>query len=501
MSAIAKTRPVDFHQYLGRTVAPRDFAGLVDIAAKEVAAKNFSVNLRLFWNHLWDTYEGFESTLQQKEIVKLAPAYNKLCEIWKPLEDYRLSLQKALARGTLPTIQPVEPKKEEGVQPSTIAETVIAHKREKVEEADHQTFWWDPFKFKEKSHPALWFADVTEIGFLAYEGGLRAAGIESVGIPAIDGLGLGFSILGGLFYILTGFIVIANAKRATKNNDALLKMRMWAMGVLYIGIGCIILLTELLKYVGLGGFFAANPWLLPALFFIPCIVNLMEVSKRLIPYAQGKDLVSRLNLQGALKILNSNDANWKEALLEHLKAFDLSKFDQGENMKQLLRAESRANNPREIMRKRAELLGQKMEDFQMEIGVRAGLEAFELMILLLKLKEGEEVNEEEIKNEIRERIQNLDAENTRWWRIQKLRFLQQAFVFCFFIATMTTTLGPYSHQVQEQTFGRIYLAMAVQRTIPTYLDAFCPFERNDTLVVNRADDESVFKDLPALASS
>ncbi|HSW72958.1 MAG TPA: hypothetical protein VLG44_06105 [Chlamydiales bacterium] len=509
MAIVSKTRPIDLQPYLGRKVTPTGFAGLVDIAVREVAAEHLSVNLGLFWNQLYRAYQKdpvFKSEfakLSSDKAKKVNDAYAKLQGIRPALEDYRLSLKAAREKGTQPTVKPVEPEKEEeAVTTGTVAEAVIAHKRGKKSEAEQQKMkcTMGPISFnvgpwKETTHPVFWVADITEAAYLGYEGALGLKGMQSLGIPALDGLFVGLSIIGGLLFILNSIPELVNGFRALANGDKILAIRMIVLASIYFFIGIVIFAASILKYVGIATFLTTNPWLLPVLYLIPCLCNLAEILSKVVPFAAGNDLVSKLNLKGALeKLNNSNDKNWKETLLEHFKAFNLSEFDEA-GIAPLLKPEGKATNPEEIMRKRIQLLGQKMEDFQRQIGVTAGIEAFELMILLLKLKEGQEIDKEDVIAQIKK----LDHEDTRWWQAQTIRLIQQLCVLAFFGVTMDATFGNHSPEMREVIHGRNYLAMCVERIIPTYMDICRPFERNTTLVTERVNEDEVRRDLPAIA--
>lgn len=507
MSTVTKTRPVDFLAFLQKKekVTTDNFAHLVDAAVGKVAAKQFTVDLGRFWCLLNSSYNdpAFKSKLGQKEITQIDQAHKKLWSVRPDLVAYRKRLIADREKDSQSTVKPVEPKKgEDEVTTGTVADAVKAHKSAKKREAEQQKMkcnvWSISFNvgpWKETTHPVFWIADITEAVYLGYEGVLGIKGMQSLGIPALDGLFVGLSIIGGLLFILNSIPELMNGFRALANGDKFLGIRMILLAAVYFFIGLIIFGASIAKYAGIATFITTNPWILPVLYLIPCLCNLAEILSKVGPFAAGKDLVSKLDLKGALEKLNNpNDTNWKEALLEHFKAFDLGDFDEAE-IGPLLKPEGRATNPEEIMQKRIQLLSQKMEDFQRQIGVTAGLEAFELMILLLKLKEGQEIDKEEIIAQIKK----LDHEDTRWWQAQTIRLIQQLCVLAFFGVTMDATFGNHSPEMREVIHGRNYLAMCVERIIPTYMDICRPFERNTTLVTERVNEAEVRKDLPAIA--
>lgn len=494
MATVTNTRPVDLKPFLKGEVTPTNFGRLVKIAAGEVDADRFSVSLGQFWNKLYRSYNdpAFKSNLNQKQISQLDKAFRELQGIRAPLAAYGKSQIEAQSKATLPTTKPAAPKKDEDLPSSRVAEEVIAHKRVKKAEADVQKMKchvgpisFDVGPWKETTHPMFWIADIFEAAYLGYEGVLEINGTQSLGLPGIDGLFVGLSIVGGLLFILNSIPELVNGFRALANGDKVLALRMIVLATVYFFIGTVIFAASILKYAGVATFITTNPWILPVLYLIPCLCNLAEILSKVVPFAAGKDLVSRLNLKGALEILDKNEATWKKDLVEHFKAFDLSQFDIDEHSL----APCRGYNQKNILIERTARLSQKMEDFQSAMGVTAGIEAFELMILILKLKEGQDVDIEQIKAQIKK----LDHEDTKWWQAQAIRLTQQLCVLGFFGVTMAATFGNYSPEMKNVMHGRNSIAMCAERIIPLYMDVCRPFERNTTLVTERVNERNVCK--------
>lgn len=156
--------------------------------------------------------------------------------------------------------------------------------------------------------------DVFEIGF---EGAMRLA----PSLKTFSSLVLTSTICGviaGVLNIGGAIAIFKSARDATGLNDNRAALRLYLDAFCTFAIGVIMILISLAKEViflsALGFFFAANPYLLPILFFIVTFPTILETLDRLSAIAQGSDWASKLKMNDLRKLLiepKTEEVSWE----------------------------------------------------------------------------------------------------------------------------------------------------------------------------------------------
>ncbi len=277
--------------------------------------------------------------------------------------------------------------------------------------------------------------DVFTTGYLGFQG------VQALK-PAITHLsGVAFSALicgeiAGLINIGVALVSLMEACQAFKNGDTKLGLRLTLDFICFFSIGVIMILVSLAMKVAaltaIGTFFAANPWLLPVLFFIATIPVLTEVASRIKQIWCKQDLGSQLD-----------ESQLKQQIEQLRKETDV-----------------------------AAALSDRMEILQANIGVIAAIETFKFMKLIVDKKEQ---TAEGIAQ--KQRMKNAVAE---WNHAQYVRLGQQILYLLSFFAGLSAFL-PKVNQRKVNATNNFFLAGA--NAIPFYMDSFWPFKRNTPIVV------------------
>jgi len=299
-------------------------------------------------------------------------------------------------------------------------------------------------------------------------------GALNVGVMALEGasvfvhagwiadLLIGVGLLGGLFNLREGVLAIEEGIRAWKSNDKKLAVRLLLQGVLEVALGTAVLVLSVARLLGIAsitGAFAANPYILPALFFALALFLLLETSHRLAAVIKGTDLGSRLQLPELRAMLQSTD---REAGIERAQDWVRSHIPECFNASQ--------GQDRGQMRK-------TIEKYKAEIGFVAAMEAFLLFDLILKKKS---------KEEIVKQIDKLEEKIKNWNRTLYLK------AFSVILAAGGFGAGMGALAMNSETIDGIQnLAMAAAGAIPLYLDIWKPFEREIPIVIYKAEDETI----------
>lgn len=286
--------------------------------------------------------------------------------------------------------------------------------------------------------------DLFTMGYMAFEG----AQIVKPSLSALPAFSLGTltcGILAGVINLGVCIVCLKEAIQAFKNGDNLLGARLFIDFVNLASIGAIMILASLATQVsvlgGIGAFFAANPWLLPVLFFIISLPNMVEVIRRLKNIHTGKDLAAQLNTADLQKLIRG----FHEKNPFHLQPL-------------LAMDEKSALNA----------LSDKLEQFQADMGAVAALETFKVMQKLLK------------KEDFEEQLALARKKIAEWNRAQYVRLFQQALYTTSFVVSMAALTPRLSTPAFR---GTISFAMTGANAIPLYMDVFWPFKRNTLIVV------------------
>ncbi len=300
------------------------------------------------------------------------------------------------------------------------------------------------------SEAVLIGGDLFSMGFLTFQG----AQIVRPSISAITAVKVATLVCGyvaGLINIGVALVSLKEGIQAWKNGDQKLAIRLFTNFVCFFGIGVIMILTALALQVGaisgISAFFAANPWLLPILFFIVSIPTFYEILSRLKNIWQANDLASHLKTDNLEQLIKSSD----EKNPFHLKPLLVS-LEKGVD---------------ESIVKRA--LSERMELLQSDMGVEAALEAFKLIRLVLK------------KEQTEEQMAKFRSRISKWNRAQYVRLFQQV----LYTAAFGVSLGMiFNAKINTPAVDAAKtFALAGGNAIPLGMDTFWPFKRNTLIVV------------------
>jgi histone H3/H4 len=278
-------------------------------------------------------------------------------------------------------------------------------------------------------------------------GELVFAGAKSVApkINTIAGVAFASLVCGeiaGLINLGVACVSLVEGIRALKNGDKALAARLCLDWLCFSAIAIIMILSSLaIKVAALGSVaavFAANPWLMPVLFFIGALPVLAEISGRIAKIATGTDFGSQLMGKGMQEL--------KAPFLEIMK-----------------------NTPREqvddAVRK---ALSEEMEKYQASIGVEAAIEAFRMIQRSLK---GEDITEQR---------RTLAEKIASWNEAQFIRFFQQVLFILSFALGMIALVQKSAALVINTS---VNFSMALANLIPLWMDLHWPFKRNAPIVV------------------
>jgi hypothetical protein len=338
------------------------------------------------------------------------------------------------------------PQKESSI--TSVVHRVMELKEEHVNKAKNNK--WDRY------NPVLIGGDLFTMAYLIFQGVQTYAHIS---LPLLGMATLVCGVAAGVITVGVAFLSLKESFQAFHNGDFKLGLRLLLDFIGLSGIGAIMILTPLaVKIAALGcltAFFAANPWVLPVLFFAITIPLLIEISSRIKNIHLKKDLAADLKLDELLELLKKDIVNWSQISLLY------------EN-----------KNPFHSKIEGAEDLIERMEKLQSEIGVTAALEAFKLFECLL----------EENKEAALSYCEKLQQKIFEWNGKQHVRLLQQV----LFVISFAVSMVALRVRLSPTLFNSIEnFLMAGANAIPLYMDTFWPFERNTTLVVPKVEKDEV----------
>lgn len=334
-----------------------------------------------------------------------------------------------------------------GQTTAALAQKIIAAKEQNVEKAlSNKWVVYDP---------VLIGGDFFTTAYLGLEG--------VISVFTTPGLAMAASvcgIVGGLINIGVAFSCLREAIPALKAGDTLLGGRLLCDFIFCLAIGVVMILASIAQFgvlAGVGAFFAANPWLLPVLFFVITIPIIYEVSKRVFAIKTGADIASQIHLPQLKTHLQNLAQIPPEAQMRKWNEI-FTEFASPQHPFYL----SGAPSPSEM--------NQKMERFQAGMGVKAALSAHKLMLSLLQMNSQEALKQ----------LPELEKEIAEWNFAQNVRLTQQIlYIFSFALSMIALPLKSIGAVLNSIDNG----FMAGANGIPLYMDTFWPFKRNTPIVV------------------
>jgi hypothetical protein len=269
---------------------------------------------------------------------------------------------------------------------------------------------------------------------------------------AISNILTGIGLLGGLLNIKEGAIAIHEGLHAWKSNDKQLAAKLFLQGILSFGLGTVMVLLSVARFVALSGvvgFFAANPYILPVLGFVLAIFLLIDMVNRLSPVIQGKDLGSKLELAGLRSMLETNTPEkgmekamqWVHSNIKECISEDPTKTDQA--------------------------VQTKLNEYKAEIGFTAAMETFQLFEMILHKQK---------KEEILKQVAIVENKISQWNKILYYK------TFSVLIAAMGSgaAIGGIALRSNPVNGADDFL-MSAAGVVPLYFDICRPFERDTPL--------------------
>jgi hypothetical protein len=292
--------------------------------------------------------------------------------------------------------------------------------------------------------------DLFSMGYLAFQG----AQIVKTSLAANAAIGIATSVCGvaaGVINIGVAFCCLREAIQASKNGDTKLALRLSIDFVCLFCIGIIMSLASLAARVSQLGaintFFAANPWLLPVIFFAISIPIMLEIATRIKNIWTNTNLASQLKTEDVNTIITGKDLKNPYHLAPILQM-----------------AATENQNDQAIKT----ILSQKMEQFQADMGVEAAIETFKLMKNILK------------KEDPQEQMNIVKKKISEWNKAQYVRMFQQI----LYTAAFAVSIASLSPKINTPILnGTQTFAMSGANAVPLYMDTFWPFKRNTPIVV------------------
>jgi hypothetical protein len=262
-------------------------------------------------------------------------------------------------------------------------------------------------------------------------------------------------ILAGVLNIAAAIATLKSAKNAGELKDTLSKTRLYMDVLCTFAIGVLMILTsiarELVFLSAVGFFFAANPYLLPLLFFLITFPTILETSLRLASICRGHDWASKLEwntLREALFSVDGKSIDW-EAI---------------EKLKLLEKVAPETEGAPDLLPK----MKAKLDELQADIGVEAAIEAFRLLKALHEKK----------KVDVRDAFLKFEAKVKEWRIAQVKRLAEQLLCGIAFGASMGNLAGSSVSLTAVET-GALMSASGIS----LQMDVWDPFARGSPIVV------------------
>ncbi|MBM3184426.1 MAG: hypothetical protein FJZ64_03880, partial [Chlamydiae bacterium] len=231
-------------------------------------------------------------------------------------------------------------------------------------------------------NPILIGGDIFTVGFIGLDvvRSLLPATGAAAGALGIAGSVCG--LIGGAINIGVGIVCLKESIQAFRNKDKVLGLRLLLDFICSIAIGALMIMVSIAFLAGLTGitaFFAANPWLLPLLFFVVTIPLFLELAYRIKNVLMKKDLGSQMKIGQLQNLLKQKAPDWgkiEKLYTNQDNIFHLPKFKEEKET--------------------VAFLSDKMEKLQADIGVVAAIESMNLLTAIKKRNKEEAIKQAEI---------------------------------------------------------------------------------------------------------
>ncbi len=309
--------------------------------------------------------------------------------------------------------------------------------------------------------------DVFNTGYLVFQA-VKAFAPATAGMTGIAIASGVCGIVGGGINIMIALTAFTQGLKALKSGDTFKGRRLLFSAVMLLLVGTVMLLSSVAQLAGMAavtGFFAANPWLLPTLFFIAGLPVLVEVLRNV---SGGADIAAKLNLKEVQKLLEKKDwdaikKEWKGTVLDIDKTLE------------------------EWQKGGATSLGERIDKIQAKMDPKVAVHMFTLFQSVL----------EQNKADAKHALQELQGRVSFWKGGQRIRLAQRVLFTGAFITSMIALRSPAG--AAGLIRGIQNSAMTAASGIPLYLD-FQPFIRNTPLIVPKIKVVAQ-KTLPSMPSN
>lgn len=359
--------------------------------------------------------------------------------------------------------------------------------------------------------------DLLTMGSMTFQGTLILSPSLSA-ISAVTIANLVCGVLAGIIDIGVSLLCLKSGIIHWKNGDKAAAYRQFFNFAIYSAIGLVMTLVSLAIQVGafssLSLFFAANPWLLPVLFFVAGLPTFYEVVNRIYKAKKEQDLgsdvlkgqldnlIQKLNLNGCDQLVPNIPKDDLEPLFERIKK-ELRKEDLEDTEKKIasichelyknideqveasleaialseklsnLDSQNKSDKIIEEICKFS-FLSRKLELLSSDMGVEAAIATFKLLQSYIADKNQDHSKELDLAKRM----------ITKWNRAQYVRLAQRILYTAAFGLSMGLLAHPNEIASAVESF-----AMAGASAIPFGMDAFWPFKRNTPLGVEKAEVE------------
>jgi|GEM_PF-5873941 len=358
---------------------------------------------------------------------------------------------------------------------SAVTEAVTSMKREIFDRVDsckdipEGSFEYIKNKFWRKYNVSHIAGDIANFGYLGLEGAKAASKTVSLSHGVAQAV-FGFGILAGALNITAGLSCIYEGVIAYQNGDTKKGILQIGFGLLFVFLGILMIL----KTVGAAGVLASNPLIIPFLFLIPTLFMAVDVVPRLLAIQKGTDQANQIKPDEILEKLNNGDTT-DEVLKDLLNRLGVEIPDVGFDADTLVKH-----------------LSEKMQEFQMNMGVLAAMDTLELIHLLMNRKILEKMNEVQEKKkldiQINNKITSLKSNIARWNKILKVRFLQQILNVLAFAGGLASMGAGSASRIGTMINAGTNFAMTGANFLPLVMDSFYHYERNGPVEVKKIDE-------------
>ncbi len=358
------------------------------------------------------------------------------------------------------TLQSVE-NKVDTEKVATVAKEVFAQKQANFATADAN--------LAEKYPKALVGGDVFTSMYLILSGLSRFSKVMQI-IPMLSTALTICGVIGGAINIGVAAVCFKESMKAFGNKAYFQGVKLMIDTLLLGAIGAFMMIVPIASKIGLGAlstFIAANPFVLPVLFFVLMAPTMIELVMRMKDRYQHNNVGDLLGLDEITTQIEKKEFNAEKWLQDHIQ---LQTFSRG--------------NEREIV----EHVSGILENYAEKTGVEAAIPAFNLIQHILEMAaKDKEIKKEEYEKLLAE-VDNVKKEIKKWDRTINLRVFQQ----CLYIFTTIASLVGVLPMFRTEGFrAMVDFVMGAANVLPTYLDLKFPYQRNTPYIVKSVDIDEV----------